>query len=508
MTGGHFGALRVTELSLREPLPAARPMRNILYLLLLFLSAPSTSRANGGYSLVLTGGMELLSRGDLAWYSGDRVAAHRLYRLVLDSEDPAARAMARLRLLHFSGNLGMLVHGPRADRDLASCTEGPWCLLAWADYNLLAPHEVGAEPAMARGLALRAMGQLPGPSRARLYLATGNEEHLRALEAVPRDGLGEGLLLTGGRAPPGPGTCFLGLGILAAPGLGVGGALELVQPDLGRRGYYLRAEASGNSRGSLGTVFQLAGPGQWHGLGLFSMYRLVVDLYDFDTSGSFQVDTDHDGTVEYSEASAMLGSGVRWRSHMFRAGTLFRMDWLEGMDLSAPGLLSYWAYDVRRGWGSDRRGTFAMVYMEGAARRWGSAYDHLGVQGDFRIFLEAPMRSVLAVRTTARAVLLTDVPFFLFPSAGGAEILRGAPAGRYRGAQLLSLDMEWRHMLWGPLETVLFLDGAWVDGTGAHPGGGMGLRLILPPRELNVARLDFAVGDAGWALSAGWGEAF
>ena len=63
-------------------------------------------------------------------------------------------------------------------------------------------------------------------------------------------------------------------------------------------------------------------------------------------------------------------------------------------------------------------------------------------------------------------------------------------------------------MLWGPVEGVLMTNMAWVSESGLHPAGGIGLRLLLPPEESNVSRLDLAFSDTGWGLYAAYGEAF
>ena len=59
-----------------------------------------------------------------------------------------------------------------------------------------------------------------------------------------------------------------------------------------------------------------------------------------------------------------------------------------------------------------------------------------------------------------------------------------------------------------PLEWVIFVDGAWVQAEGFHPGVGAGLRIVLPPEDYNVVRLDLAFSDSGWGLSGAWGETF
>ena len=63
-------------------------------------------------------------------------------------------------------------------------------------------------------------------------------------------------------------------------------------------------------------------------------------------------------------------------------------------------------------------------------------------------------------------------------------------------------------MVWGPLELVLFGNVAWVDLEEFHPAGGGGIRLILPPEESNVVRIDVAVSDSAWGIYTAFGETF
>ena len=51
-------------------------------------------------------------------------------------------------------------------------------------------------------------------------------------------------------------------------------------------------------------------------------------------------------------------------------------------------------------------------------------------------------------------------------------------------------------------------DGSNPEDDGIHPGAGVGLRLLLPPEEINVVRLDFGFSDSGLGIYAGWGEVF
>lgn len=443
-------------------------------------------------------GLDAVSAGDLARYDGDRVSAAARYHDAVDSAEPEAEAMARLRLLGLSGNWGLAVHGPHIDEALLRAS-GPWGLLAWADFNLFAPAQIGADRGDAERLARQALPALPGPAAARLYLATGDRAWLATIaEARLRDGLAEALLAHDGAPAPDPGTWFLGLGVAGAPGAGFGGGFVYANPDLAHRGWALSGSLSATTRGAYGAALSARSPGAVYGAGTAGIGRSVVDIYE----GELPTRTPTLG--------AWVGAGPGLRQGRWGAYASFRLRWdqLEALEALAAGhgpTLSL-AYDTRRGWGETREG----LYL-GASADWAlpalADYEHLGIFLDARGFYPV-LRGVGAARLTWGQALLPGAPLLRLPSAGGAELHRGARDSRYRAPQIGTADLEQRWMLVGPLELAVFLDGAWVAGDGLHPGGGLGLRLILPPEAFNAVRLDFAVSDSGWAVTTGWGEAF
>ncbi len=443
-------------------------------------------------------GLEQLFEGDRLWFGGDRGAAVAAYRRAARSGEPAAETMARLRLLWFSGNLGMVRHGPRLDRALDACGSAAWCDIAEADFHLFAPAEVGARRDAVAPLAARAAAELPGPALARRILAAGPGQDCQRLAELPRDGLGDGLLANAGQPPAWPGTWVLGLGLVGAPGLGFGGALHFVHPDLAWGGHYLALEAGGTSRGSGWLSAAGASAGRLHGVGSMAVSRWVLDVYEGDQVSSW--------LLEGLRVSA--GPGLRLGKQRLRLGGSLRQDRADGDNASGHGAWASWILDRRRGWGGGRRGGSLGLDLDSAILTLGADYPHLSVGLDLRGFLGGPWGTVLAGRLLGERAFFEDAPFYRLPSAGGAEILRGAPAGRYRGATLAAADLELRRMVVGPLEAVVFGAAAWVQDEGLHPGGGGGIRVLLPPRHLNAVRLDVAVSDAGWGLTTGWGEAF
>ena len=134
-------------------------------------------------------------------------------------------------------------------------------------------------------------------------------------------------------------------------------------------------------------------------------------------------------------------------------------------------------------------------------------YPHWGLTADLRAYRPG-LGGVTAARLWASGELMKGAPLLRLPTVGGAELHRGAWAGRYRAPFISTLDLEQRWALIGPLEGVVFGNLAYVIDDGLHPAGGLGLRLILPPERLNVVRLDVAVSDSAWAITTGWGEAF
>ncbi|MFH1463237.1 MAG: hypothetical protein ABIO70_02520 [Pseudomonadota bacterium] len=463
-------------------------------LLLWLLLAPLLAGVAGA-----SPGLDAVSDGDRAWFAADRRAAVACWRVAAEAGEPAAEAMAHLRLLAFSGNLGLSIHGPRIDRALAACpTEEPWCLLAEADYHLFAPAELGARREAALSLARRAQGSLPGPALARAWLAVKAPADLTALAAEERDGLGDGLVAHGGRLPAYPGTWLLGLAPVGGPGLGVGGGLHFEHPDLGLRGARIALEAGATSRGSAWLAAAGQGAGAVRPTGSLHVARIVQDLYDGETAR----------TSEVAQARAAFGPGFAWGLQTLQLQAGPRLDRLDGDLLMGSGVSAAWALDGRAALERHGRGGRLGLGVTSALRPLGADYVHLSLSADARGYLRLGPAGTLAGRLLGERALLPEVPWFVLPSAGGADVLRGAAAGRYRGRSLVAADVEWRRNVLPALEGVLFLAGAWVEGTGAHPAGGGGIRLLLPPGHTQALRVDLGVSDAGWGVSTGWGEVF
>lgn len=407
--------------------------------------------------------------GDLAWWRGDRGAAVAAWHRALDEADQtpeghAAEAMARIRLLRREGNLAPFWHERALDRALAACPEAvEACRLAEADFRLFMPAFAGGDPSTVDDV----LAGDTSPAALARRVAAGAEPRL--LDGVELDGFGRGLVESGRRLPPDPGTWTLGLGVAAAPGAGFGLGLRFVDPDLAHHAHRLELAAAGSTRaeGYGSVVFTSAGGVRLSGFA----GRLVGDVW-------------HDGAATtYTTTSLRASAGVG----------------VGGLQVGVAGRVDDAAVNV---------GPYASVTLGGVtgwAEAGSGAYDHLAVGLDAR----AQPRlggGRLALRGAATLVA-TPSPWYRLPSAGGSTVLRGLSAGWVRSPSLLVAQAEYRHPMVGPLEGCVFWDGA-MSAESGHWTTGAGVHLVLPPGRDNVTRLELGVGPEGWGLVVGWGDAF
>ena len=105
------------------------------------------------------------------------------------------------------------------------------------------------------------------------------------------------------------------------------------------------------------------------------------------------------------------------------------------------------------------------------------------------------------------------VPFFLMPTVGGADSLRGYREFRFRDAAAVTLNAEYRWEAFSGLDLALFVDAAdvgptWRSIVGAHlkSSWGMGFRFNTHPRVF--LRIDVAGGREGPRIWTALGPVF
>jgi hypothetical protein len=280
----------------------------------------------------------------------------------------------------------------------------------------------------------------------------------------------------------GPGSWFLGLGISGAPGLGVGGGIRLIHPDLRHDAWRLTTDASITSRGTGQLSAQLTTPGRLWSVWSARGGHLILDNYQTQE------------TIALWTVNALAGPGVRWGKSAAWIGPLLRVDHAGGERLDGHGVSA----------GISR--TAELLSLSGRVEQTlGADYAHTLLSGEATaghalgpISLHGRLAGAVAPDSQA--------PWWRLPSAGGGVYLRSAPLGRWRDPMLLAGTVELRGPLIGPLGGVIFAEAAHIEGL--HPGVGAGLRLHLPPRPHNTLRLDLGLGEEGLVVTAGWGESF
>jgi hypothetical protein len=225
------------------------------------------------------------------------------------------------------------------------------------------------------------------------------------------------------------------------------------------------------------------------------------DFYDFLEAG----------TVVTPIENARVALGPQHRAEEVRYGVqgIARWDVVDSQVFRGHGVGGDVAWDTREGGGKERQGHLALLAVEGT---W-IDYSHASLVLDLRWFRPA-WGSVLAVRGLHQQALAV-APRWRLPAVGGANTHRGAWHDRHRAVWVDTLDLEGRRMVSQRLEAVVFGSVAVVPSTvqgspvGVFPAGGVGVRLVLPPEEWNLLRIDVATSTTNdWVVTGGVGEAF
>jgi hypothetical protein len=116
--------------------------------------------------------------------------------------------------------------------------------------------------------------------------------------------------------------------------------------------------------------------------------------------------------------------------------------------------------DYRRPRNARRGGYYRLDASRYEARN--GAYDFTRVEADVRQYVSAfAERRVLALRlfaSTSTADAGSAVPFYLMPSLGGHDSLRGFRDYRFRGPHALLAQAEYRYEIWSGFDAALFYD--------------------------------------------------
>jgi outer membrane protein assembly factor BamA len=166
-----------------------------------------------------------------------------------------------------------------------------------------------------------------------------------------------------------------------------------------------------------------------------------------------------------------LGGEFEWLRPRVRNGTDKEVPVIDALfnPRTAPGLGQdvefvrtgvFAELDYRQPRNARRGGWYRLDASRYEARN--GAYDFTRVEADVRQYLSAfAERRVLALRlmaSTSTADASSRVPFYLMPSLGGHDSLRGYRDYRFRGPHGLLAQAEYRYEIWSGFDAALFYD--------------------------------------------------
>jgi outer membrane protein assembly factor BamA len=249
-----------------------------------------------------------------------------------------------------------------------------------------------------------------------------------------------------------------------------------------------------------------------------------------DIRSSFRYDdfsTDLNATYEPARNLHFGATGGYFHAHTAPSGEdgvppidqLFRPAALYGFgeDTGLPRIGLFGYFDSRDSQTGPRSGgLYGFRYRE----YWSAERQQFGFrQTEFELQQYFPYFNkgrVLAVRA---AIVLSfpdkgnAVPFYLQPTLGGSDELRGFVPFRFRDYHSLTVSVEHRWYAFSFLDMALFADAGKVvrlkrnlDPAGMHYSGGAGFRVRL--RSAIISRIDFAASDEGLRMIWTFSDAF
>jgi hypothetical protein len=175
----------------------------------------------------------------------------------------------------------------------------------------------------------------------------------------------------------------------------------------------------------------------------------------------------------------------------------------DGGDDVGVELLADW--DGRDNIYSPTTGTF-LQFWAGLHRDYlGSDFAYEDYLLDVRQFFPVGPGQVLALQAKGR-IMNGDPPFYRLPNIGGVGVMRGLYEGRFRDKTMAAVQVEYRFPIWKSLGGAVF---AGVGEVAERPAdlsladlqvaGGVGLRIMLDPKERINLRLDIGFSRYGTA---------
>ena len=149
-----------------------------------------------------------------------------------------------------------------------------------------------------------------------------------------------------------------------------------------------------------------------------------------------------------------------------------------------------------------------------STRSVGALFTYQNYEMAFQQYFALGKRQVLAYRVSACEVN-GHAPFFALCMLGNSADMRGYPLGRYLDRRMLVGQVEYRREIWWRFGAAAFMGAGQVAPTftdftasNTRPGGGVGLRFTVAPKNHINIKADYGLGQGSHAWYVGIGEAF
>lgn len=175
-------------------------------------------------------------------------------------------------------------------------------------------------------------------------------------------------------------------------------------------------------------------------------------------------------------------------------------------------------YEGRRNQLNPMGGAYASISATTYNKALGGNYTWTALNADLRKYIRIPVGKrpqVVAIQLKAHINLGGTAPFHLLALLGSENDMRGYYQGRYRGAQMINWQFEYRIPLIWRLGLALWGGTAAIaNDLSKLPAGqlkgtaGLGIRFLIDRKNDINLRLDYGIGNDSQGFYVGFGEAF
>lgn len=428
-----------------------------------------------------------INLGDRLWCQGDYSAAMKYWREAASSSDQATKAMANYRILLKASNLAWAYYGLQGDLALSECSvDDPKCALANVDRELfMRMLYLPSDIEYAEDIAVKLLDYLPAEATARLvWMGKKDRTELAIFREEELDGIGS-CMGQHETFPRGPGGAYYGFGLYGGGQLGIGGTASWTQPNIDRKGGQLQL--------SMALTTKLAGG---FFVDYFSAGKKWIRLNGAVQRSPFFLYVDGEPEFHLIEISSVeITPGLQTDKARFWAGVYGRVDqFTDPIYAVGPVLGGEWRPFETLEW----QGDLSYTWID---------YQYLRIDNRLMWIHSTGLAAMLTMYAAPISEVWEEGLWWRLPTVGGGTVLRTAPGHRWRDPFIPSAVFEYRHQPEAPFGLVAFSEIAYAEDA-VHGGGGLGVRIRMPPQPYNTMRFDIGYGDSGWNILFGAEEFF